>query len=546
MNKVEQQIQSYLHQAISELGSDLNQEDIKVDIPKDNKNGDYTSNIAMRIAKGLGKNPREVAQSIADHLIKFTDLINKVEVAGPGFINIFVSETSMSDIINQVIKQDETFGNNDSGNNLKINVEYISVNPTGLLHIGHARGASWGDSITRLMKRSNYDVTREYYVNDGGNQIHNLVLSMIERYKQLHDLPYQLPEDGYHSEDVLEIVKIINEKYGKELLDWPLEKQMDVLEKEGVVLELDRIKEDLKMFHVEMDRYTSEKQIKADNPVDELLEKLNESGLLYESEGALWFKSTHYGDDKDRVLRKSDGSYTYLTPDILYHKDKLDRGYEKLIDIFGADHHGYIPRIKASIQALGYDADTLEVDIIQIVRMMEGDQEVRMSKRTGNAISLRELVDDIGVDAVRYFMVSRAADTHFDFDMELARSASNDNPVYYAQYAHARMCSILKRQQFSESEQYELLTHEKELDLLKWIATFPTVVAEAAKTRLPNKICNYTQKLAQMFHSFYGACKVIDEGQPELTNQRLALVKATQITLRNALDCIGVSAPESM
>lgn len=541
MIKVEDKIKALLAQ-----GLDGFEGDIKVDIPKDNQNGDYSTNIAMRLAKSMGQTPRDLAQQIKERLLESDELIEKVEIAGPGFINIWVNKSSLSSIIKQIILEDQAYGNNNSGENLKVNVEYISVNPTGLLHIGHARGASWGDSITRLMTRSNYDVTREYYVNDGGNQIHNLVLSMLERYKQLHGLEYQLPEDGYHSQDVLEIVSTINDKYGKSLLEWDQSRQFEVLEAEGVALELNRIKEDLKRFNIEMDEYTSEKHIKEENSIEALLTLLDESGYLYEQDGALWFKSTHFGDDKDRVLRKSDGSYTYLTPDILYHKNKLDRGFEKIINIFGADHHGYIPRLSAAIQALGYDESTLEVDIIQIVRMMEGDKEVRMSKRTGNAISLRELIDDIGVDATRYFMVSRAADTHFDFDLQLARSQSNDNPVYYAQYAHARMSSILKRANFEMVDDFDLLTHEKEVDLLKWLAEFPNVVAEAAKTRLPNKICNYTQKLAQNFHTFYGACKVLEASQPELSNQRLALVKATQITMRNALDCIGVSAPESM
>ena len=546
MNKIENQIKEVLNQALKNSGVEVDESMLMVEIPKDSKNGDYSTNVAMRLAKQLKKNPREIAADLVDELQKESDLIQKVEVAGPGFINIWIHPLAISSIINHVISQGVNYGENDSGHGLKINVEYISVNPTGLLHMGHARGAAWGDSITRLMKRSNYEVTREYYVNDGGNQIDNLVLSLIERYKQVHGLPFELPEDGYHSEDLLEIVEIINNQYGKDLLDWPLEKQKEVIEQEGVALELKRIKEDLKRFNVEMDVYTSEKKIREENDPEELLTTLKNDGHLYEQEGALWFRSTDYGDDKDRVLRKSDGSYTYLTPDILYHKHKLDRGYKKLINIFGADHHGYIPRLKASIQAIGYDADTLEVDIIQIVRMMQDGQEVRMSKRTGNAITLREMMDDIGVDAVRYFMVSRAADTHFDFDIDLAKSQSNDNPVYYAQYAHARMSSIFSRAEFEPSDSYERLTHEKEIDLLKLIADFPAVVADAALTRLPNKITNYIQKLASSFHTFYGACKVIDPENPELTKQRLALVKATQITLANALDCIGVSAPERM
>lgn len=548
MNPIEQKLINEIIQAIQELKGYLVEErQVQIQIPKDHQNGDYSSNIAMRLAKVFQQKPIELATELTAYLEQKSDLIEKAEVAGPGFLNFWVKQDELTSVISKVIEMDQDYGRNDSGNQLKINVEYISVNPTGLLHMGHARGAAWGDSITRLMKFSNYEVTREYYVNDGGNQIEALVYSLLERYKQFHGLDYQLPEDGYHSEDLLEIVEQLNQRHGREFLDWPLAKQLAVLEDEGVELELARIKSDLKKFNVEMDVYTSEKAIREQFDMEDLLEQLRQAGYVYQEDGAQWFKSSVFGDDKDRVLKKSDGTYTYLTPDILYHKYKLDRGFKKLINIFGADHHGYIPRLKAAIQAIGYDADTLEVDIIQIVRMIEDGQEVRMSKRTGNAITLTEMIEDIGLDAVRYFMVSRAADTHFDFDIELAKSQSNDNPVYYAQYAHARMCSIeARKQNLSLATSYNLLTHEKEIDLMKWILSFSDVVAEAAASRLPNKICNYVQKLAQLFHTFYASCKVLDFEQTELSGQRLALVKATQITLRNALHLIGVSAPEEM
>lgn len=548
MNPIEQKLINEIIQAIQELkGYLVDERQVQIQIPKDHQNGDYSSNIAMRLAKVFQQKPIELATELAAYLEQKSDLIEKAEVAGPGFLNFWVKQDELTSVISKVIEMDQDYGRNDSGNQLKINVEYISVNPTGLLHMGHARGAAWGDSITRLMKFSNYEVTREYYVNDGGNQIEALVYSLLERYKQFHGLDYQLPEDGYHSEDLLEIVEQLNQRHGREFLDWPLAKQLAVLEDEGVELELARIKSDLKKFNVEMDVYTSEKAIREQFDMEDLLEQLRQAGYVYQEDGAQWFKSSVFGDDKDRVLKKSDGTYTYLTPDILYHKYKLDRGFKKLINIFGADHHGYIPRLKAAIQAIGYDADTLEVDIIQIVRMIEDGQEVRMSKRTGNAITLTEMIEDIGLDAVRYFMVSRAADTHFDFDIELAKSQSNDNPVYYAQYAHARMCSIeARKQNLSLATSYNLLTHEKEIDLMKWILSFSDVVAEAAASRLPNKICNYVQKLAQLFHTFYASCKVLDFEQTELSGQRLALVKATQITLRNALHLIGVSAPEEM
>ena len=322
---------------------------------------------------------------------------------------------------------------------------------------------------------------------------------------------------------------------------------MKFFKEKGIAFELDKIKCDLDNFRVHFDVWSSEQKIRDDGKVEKALEVLHEKGLTYEEEGALWFKTTQFGDDKDRVLRKTDGSYTYLVPDIAYHKDKLDRGFDLLVDLLGADHHGYIPRLKASIQALGNDPEKLQVDIIQMVRLVENGEEVKMSKRLGNAVTIRELCDEVGVDAVRYFFVQRAVDTHLDFDLGLARKQSNDNPVYYAQYAHARICSILRQApDFKEATNYDLLTHEKEISLMKYINEFTNVVSDAAKTRAPHKVCNYIQKLAQHFHSFYNACKVIDPEHEALSAQRLALLKATRITLKNALFLIGVDAIEKM
>ncbi|HHX07490.1 MAG TPA: arginine--tRNA ligase, partial [Erysipelothrix sp.] len=350
MNPIEQKLINEIIQAIQELkGYLVDERQVQIQIPKDHQNGDYSSNIAMRLAKVFQQKPIELATELAAYLEQKSDLIEKAEVAGPGFLNFWVKQDELTSVISKVIEMDQDYGRNDSGNQLKINVEYISVNPTGLLHMGHARGAAWGDSITRLMKFSNYEVTREYYVNDGGNQIEALVYSLLERYKQFHGLDYQLPEDGYHSEDLLEIVEQLNQRHGREFLDWPLAKQLAVLEDEGVELELARIKSDLKKFNVEMDVYTSEKAIREQFDMEDLLEQLRQAGYVYQEDGAQWFKSSVFGDDKDRVLKKSDGTYTYLTPDILYHKYKLDRGFKKLINIFGADHHGYIPRLKAAI-----------------------------------------------------------------------------------------------------------------------------------------------------------------------------------------------------
>ena len=381
---------------------------------------------------------------------------------------------------------------------------------------------------------------------DAGNQIINLGKSLQARYREYLGLPFSLPEDGYHGEDVKEIAvslaKAHQDAYAEET-----EENLAFFKQKGIEFELEKIRKDLDYYRVHFDVWSSEQAIRDAGKVEAALKVLKEKGLTYEKEGALWFETTRFGDDKDRVLRKTDGSYTYLVPDIAYHKDKMDRGYDLLVDFFGADHHGYVPRLKASIAALGNDPERLAVDIIQMVRLVENGQEVKMSKRLGNAVTIRELCDEVGVDAARYFFVQRALDTHLDFDLGLARSQSNDNPVYYAQYAHARMCSILRQaQDVPEASSYERLTHEKEADLMKYINEFTSVVSEAARLRAPHKVCNYIQKLAQKFHSFYNACKVIDREDMELSAQRLDLVKAARITLGNALELIGVEAPEKM
>ena len=444
------------------------------------------------------------------------------------------------------LAEKENYGKSDAGKGLKINVEYVSANPTGDLHPGHARGAAMGDSITRLMKMAGYDVTREYYINDAGNQIHNMALSLQARYLQACGKDVQVPEDGYHGPD---LITIANELYANEkdkyVEDTP--ENYEFFRQYGLNKELDKLKTDLKAFNVEFDVWTSEKSLYERGLVEKSLETLKANGYTYEAEGALWLKTTMFNDDKDRVLVKSDGSYTYLTPDIAYHLNKLDRGYDKLIDLLGADHHSYITRLKAAIQALGYEADKLEVDIIQMARMIKNGEEFKLSKRSGKAVSLRDLLDEAGSDAVRYFFASRAADTQMDFDLDMATKQSNENPVYYAQYAHARMCSILRQAENIElADHYELIKHEKELTLLKQINEFTNVVADCAASRMPHKMCNYIQKLASDFHSFYNECKVIDSNAPELSAQRLALVAACRITLNNALNSIGVSAPEKM
>lgn len=547
MNQIEMSLKHALKDAVSKaFGQELQEDNIVIEIPKDKSHGDYSTNVAMQLTRILKNNPRKIAEGIMEALDKDAADIESCEIAGPGFINFKIKNTSLAKIIETVLAQGDDFGHNDTGHNIKVNVEYVSANPTGDLHLGHARGAAWGDSITRLMKASGYDVCREYYVNDAGNQIINLGKSLQARYREHMGLDFVLPEDGYHGEDVKKIAIELAETY-KDAYVEENEENLKFFKEKGIEFELNKIKRDLDYFRVHFDVWSSEQKIRDDGKVEAALKVLDEKGMTYEKDGALWFATTKFNDDKDRVLRKTDGSYTYLVPDIAYHKDKLDRGFDMLVDLLGADHHGYIPRLKASIEALGNDPEKLQVDIIQMVRLVENGEEVKMSKRLGNAVTIRELCDEVGVDAVRYFFVQRAVDTHFDFDLGLARKQSNDNPVYYAQYAHARMCSILRQApDMKDAENYDLLTHEKEIALMKYINEFTNVVADAAKTRSPHKVCNYIQKLASYFHSFYNACKVIDMEHEELSAQRLALLKATKITLKNALELIGVEAIEKM
>lgn len=546
---IEEKIVNVLKQIVKDIFQ-LEPEEglVMIEIPKENSNGDYSTNLAMRLTKILKRRPQEIAAQIKEEAEKRLDIVDSIDIAGPGFINFWLKKDAMANIINTVIDQNEAYGSSDAGKGLKVLEEYVSANPTGPLHCGHARGACWGDSCVRIMRKAGYDVTREYYINDAGAQMLNLGKSLLGRYRELYGLDFTLPEDGYHGPDVIEIAKQIKEEYGDKYLNMKEEDAIEELREVGRTLELERIRKDLAYYGCEFDSWISEKWILSQGKVSDAVEKMKEMGLTYESEGALWFASSKYGDDKDRVLVKSDGYYTYLTPDIANHIHKFERGYDLLVNIWGADHHGYIPRMKAAMKALGYDPDHLQVDLCQMVRMIENGKEVKMSKRTGNAITLRELIDDIGLDCARYFFLSKALDTHLDFDLTLARTQSNDNPVYYAQYAYARICSVLRQAKapYRKKDSYSLLKDTKEVDLLKHISSFADVVADSAANRSPNKICNYVQKLATYFHSFYGACKINDPQNPELSNERLALCDATRITLKNALELLGVSAPESM
>ena len=555
MNAVEQ-LQQQIKQALAaavekaglvEAGTQFN---IHLETPKDKANGDFATNIAMQLTKLAKKPPRAIAEAILENLETEGTDIEKIDIAGPGFMNITVRKDFLAGVVKAAFEQGENYGRSNAGQGEKVQVEFVSANPTGDLHLGHARGASVGDSLCNVMDFAGFDVSREYYINDAGNQINNLAYSLEARYKQALGMDAEMPEDGYHGPDIIEIAGKLKEQFGADILEKSDEERFKFFREHGLRLELAKLQNDLKNFRVEFDVWYSETSLYGNGKIEAALDKLKANGHVFEEDGATWFRSTTFGDDKDRVLIKNDGSFTYLTPDIAYHEDKLQRGYDKLINIWGADHHGYIPRMKAAIEALGYDRGTLEVDIIQMVQLYKNGEKFKMSKRTGNAVTMRELVEEVGLDAVRYFFVKTAGDSHMDFDLDLAVSQSNENPVYYAQYAHARISSILRaagEQGFEASlENLDLLVAEKEEDVLKKVGAFPQIVADAAKHRTPHRIANYIQELAATFHSFYNAEKVINTDNKQLTEARLALITAVKTTLANALKLIGVSAPEKM
>jgi arginyl-tRNA synthetase len=556
MNIVEQ-VQSKLKEEIraavvkANLATEDQIPDVILEVPKEKAHGDYSTNMAMQLARVAKKAPRVIAEALIENFDRSKASIEKMEMAGPGFINFYMNNAYLTDLIPTVLDAGEKYGETTVGGKQKVQVEFVSANPTGDLHLGHARGAAVGDSLCNILAKAGYDVSREYYINDAGNQINNLALSVEARYFQALGMDKNMPEDGYHGADIIGIGKSLAEEFGDKYVNVDEQERFEFFREYGLKYEMAKLQKDLEDFRVSFDVWYSETSLYKNGKIDEALKALRESGYIYDEEGATWLRSTEFGDDKDRVLIKQDGSYTYLTPDIAYHKDKLDRGFEKLINIWGADHHGYIPRMKAAIQSLGYAADALEVEIIQLVHLYKNGEKMKMSKRTGKAVTMRDLVDEVGLDATRYFFAMRSSDTHMDFDLDLAVSESNENPVYYAQYAHARICSILRSGEeqgitVDKNADFSLIGAEKEIELLKKLGEFPQAVNEAAVKRVPHRVTNYIMELASTFHSFYNAEKVLDSEQPERTKARLALIKTVQITLRNALALIGVSAPEKM
>ena len=529
-----------IQKAFSALGVEVSLNDIVIEHSKDTAHGDYATNAAMKNCRLLSKAPRDVANALIEKL----DMngIDHIEIAGPGFINFFMKNDSLQPIVKKILNEKDNYGKL-AKNGQKINVEFVSANPTGILHVGTARGAAVGDSLARLLEASGYEVTREYYINDAGNQITHLGESIQARYMNLFGIEKEIPEDGYNGQDIHDIARKLKEEYGDSLLD--KENALEFFKEKGMKIELDRIIEDLALFRVKHDVFSSEKVIRSNGAVEKELDYLKK--YTYNEDGALLLKTTEFLDDKDRVIVKSNGDYTYFLPDIVYHVNKMSRGFNQLIDVLGADHHGYINRMKSALMMHGYSADVLDIALVQMVRFLKNGVEYKASKRSGDAITLRDVCEEVGVDAMRYFFAMRAPSSHLDFDMDLAKEQSSNNPVYYAQYAHARLCSIIEQgKDIAIDEDAKLLEKPSEMALLKHLASFSNVIVDAAKERAPYKITNYIHDLAKLVHGFYTECRVIDRDNIDLSSSRLALCLASKIVMRNALDLIGVSAPERM
>lgn len=542
MMNIELNLKQKIISAASSLGVVLSVEDVIIEKSKAVEHGDYASNVALKNAGKAKMNPCQFAEKLIDAIDKVD--IEKIEIAGPGFINFFLKKDAMNAVVKKIISEGDSYGNGEK-KNFKINVEFVSANPTGDLHLGHARCAAVGDSICRIYEFAGYDVTREFYVNNAGNQIATLGKSLDIRLRQLKGEKIKMPDDSYHANDIVDIAKQFDQqfsgKYNFSDVDY-----LAKLTQFGMQKELAKIENDLALFRTKFDIYSFETDVRKDNHVQNVLES-KFAKYSYKQEGATFLRTTDFLDDKDRAVVKSDGSYTYFMPDICYHLIKLSRGYDLLVDVLGADHYGYINRMKSALMMQGYSKDILEVELVQIVRLIKDGKEVKMSKRTGAGISLRELCEDVGVDAARYFFVSRAASSHLDFDLNLALEQSSSNPVYYAQYAHARLSKVLElAKDINLDESAAKLSQKQEMDLLKSLIEFPKTIENAAKNRAPHMVTTYIQDLASKIHAFYTECRVIDREHLDVTASRLALAKASRIVMKNALNVIGVSAPDTM
>ena len=520
-----------------------------LEVPKDKVHGQYTVNLAMILARVEKKKPRVIGEILINYFNSEGTYIEKLELVGPGFINMYLNKEYYGLIIKNVLAEKEFYGQSDFGQGEKINVEFVSANPTGLLHMGNTRGAAIGDTLGNILKAVGYKVTKEYYINDAGNQIESFGKSLEARYLELTGETFEFPENGYYGEDIIATVEGYIKKEGKNLLDVDSEKRRKILVDYGLEEKLRQIKEGLKRFGVVYDVWFSEKSLYESKAVDEVLKILRKKGYIEEKDGATWFKATFFGEKKNEVIIRQNGTITYFAADIAYHKNKFDRGFTNIIDIWGADHHGHVARMKKAMDAIGYDGSKFEVILMQLVRLFKDEKTLRMSKRAGTYITLEELLNEVGEDAARYFFVMKNHNSHFDFDLDLAKKESSDNPVFYIQYAYARISSILRQleepvESYLNKEGFLYLTDAEE-ELIEKIGELEKILISTATKREPYRLASYAYDLSKLFHQFYNSCRVLNEEEP-LKSSRLKLIVGTQYTLKNVLRILGVNAPEKM
>lgn len=552
--KIHKQIEEALVKARAkgELEYDL-LPDFVLEEPRERQHGDLATNVAMLLTKQARKAPRDIASILIGNFEKQATWVTSCEIAGPGFINFRLDANWLTGVIPEVLEQGNSYGKVDIGKGEKVQVEFVSANPTGLLHMGNARGAALGDSLASLLTMAGYEVSREFYINDAGNQIHNFALSLEARYLQEFGIDVVFPEAGYHGEDLIATVKRIIGEQGSKYIEMDEEPRRQALVKYALEEKITDIKKTLEDFGVSYDVWFSEKYLHESGYVGQAMEKLKAKGYTYEKEDAIWLKSTLLGDEKDEVVIRGNGVPTYFAADIAYHCHKFERGFERVINVWGADHHGHVARMKGAMQALGYNPDSLQIILMQLVRLIQDGEIVKMSKRSGQYITLRELMDEVGKDAARFFFVMRDPASTVEFDLDLAKSQSADNPVYYVQYAHARLCSIL-RQAVEQGDDlkgdfiganFACLDSSEERELMKKIADLPGEIALAARLTEPHRLARFVLDLASLFHTFYNSQRVLVEDK-EIRKARLGLIQATKQVLANVLQLLGVTAPERM
>ncbi len=523
--------------------------DFVIETPKDEKNGDFSTNLAMQLTRILRQNPRKIAEAIVGG-IDLPGLVERVEIAGPGFINFYLVPGWLNRVLPAIQEEDADYGKSNAGGGERVQVEFVSANPTGLLHMGNARGGALGDTLAAVLNEASYVCDKEYYINDAGNQVENLGKSVEARYFELLGRDdYQIPEDGYHGKDIIATAQRLLDEKGESLVDLPEAERRELMKNYALKEKVAGIRGSLENFGVVFDNWFSEQSLHDAGSVHEVVDILREKGVVYEKDGAQWLRATDWGEEKDEVLVRSNGTPTYFAADIAYHRDKFERGYKRLINIWGADHHGHVARLKGAMTALGYPGDDITVILMQLVRLYRGGEIVKMSKRSGKYVTLDELIEEVGKEAARFFFIMRSPDSALDFDLDLAKAESSDNPVYYVQYAHARICSILSVAGVDTPKAADvdlsLLTEENERVLIRKLAEWPQEVADAARELAPYHLAYYAKELANAFHSFYNSCKVLTD-DAALRDARLALVDCTRITLRNVLTLLGLSAPERM